>query len=467
MKTTGMVQRAAKLSGDLSIRTLDLHADIAALADRVTEQADTVERIGGVADRLEDGRRNVSSAVREAQDQATTARSVIDNSSRRLDTATNNVVDLIEQVSQIHDGLGSFNAALATVASVTDAITHIAAQIKLLSLNATIEAARAGESGRGFAVVAQEVRKLAQEAAAATRQIDTSVIALTGEASAMLQRISTGVDKARSAHDGTREIETLVASLNTLMLGLSDNTDSVAGNLEAIVGSVSGIRDGLNALTDTSSHNAADLVRLSDRLTQISDDHDFLLQHFSESGVVTPDSPYIEFALKAAQTTEATLLSDIAERRLTLATLFSDIYTPVPGTNPQQYDHSAEVRLVSAARPIQEVARALPGFFGMTWTDRNTYTAVQMAERSLPQRLDVAWNQQFSRHKQMLTEVGRQVLSYQDMRKACATTQPFIIKAYRRPLENGTVLLLKQVIASIHIDGRHWGILQLAYEDQG
>ena len=47
------------------------------------------------------------------------------------------------------------------------------------------------------------------------------------------------------------------------------------------------------------------------------------------------------------------------------------------------------------------------------------------------------------------------------------TTRPFLIKAYRRNVAGGGVLLLKQVIAAIHIGGRHWGILQLAYQDQG
>jgi methyl-accepting chemotaxis protein len=51
--------------------------------------------------------------------------------------------------------------------------------------------------------------------------------------------------------------------------------------------------------------------------------------------------------------------------------------------------------------------------------------------------------------------------------KQYRTTQPFLIKAYRRPLATGGVMLLKQVIASIHVQGRHWGILQLAYQDQG
>ena len=56
---------------------------------------------------------------------------------------------------------------------------------------------------------------------------------------------------------------------------------------------------------------------------------------------------------------------------------------------------------------------------------------------------------------------------HSDTREQCRTTQPFCIKAYRRPTAEGAIILLKQVIASIHICGRHWGVLQMAYQDQG
>jgi methyl-accepting chemotaxis protein len=459
MSIAQSVQHAARLSGDLGIRTLDLQANIAALAGRVADQAATVERIGVETDRLERDQQAVSIAARESKEKVGAAHAVIDDSVRRLSGANADVVDLIEQVSHIHAGLGAFNQALDTVAQVAGAISRITGQVNLLALNATIEAARAGDAGRGFAVVAQEVKKLALETAAATATIDRSVRTLTGEAGAMLSKVESGVDKARAAQSGTRQIEALTDELRRLVVGLSTDSDAVSGSLDSIVASVSGLRGGIDALTTGAADNAADLAQLSHLLTGVSDDTNVLLQHMTESGVETEDSAHVRFALAAAADIGTRLEADLEAGRLSADSLFDMTYTPVPGSDPPCFDHPAVPFFTAAARPHQEAAaRTLPGLFGLSLSDRGCFSAVQMPERSQPRRDDPQWNAEWSR-------VGR-IFDDPVQQRECRTTQPFRIKAYRRRLASGEVLLLKQVIASIHIGGRHWGILQLAYADR-
>jgi len=100
--------------------------------------------------------------------------------------------------------------AMKAIAEKVSIIEEIAYQTNLLALNAAIEAARAGEHGRGFAVVASEVRKLAERAQEAAREIGT----LTVSSVALAERTGHALDELVPAIKSTAELvqEVAVAS---------------------------------------------------------------------------------------------------------------------------------------------------------------------------------------------------------------------------------------------------------------
>lgn len=144
-----------------------------------------------------------------------------------------------------------FNAMAAIIrevrqhaAAITDMVVlvhAVADQTKLLALNASIEAARSGEAGRGFAVVAGEIRKLAEQSAAASRGIAESVQAMdrmtklaVGQAEELIGRVKDRLATASVAKHVLDEMMEEMADVHDRIINMQDDLQFLKGDLPAV-----------------------------------------------------------------------------------------------------------------------------------------------------------------------------------------------------------------------------------------
>ncbi len=157
-------------------------------------------------------------------------------------------------------------------------ISQIARQTNTLALNASIQAARAGEHGRGFAVVAEEVRKLAERAATATRQIESMVNTIqadTDEAVTAMtigsRQVAEGVDLAARTGARLEEIDAVINRLGELIDTMSTEAEEQAATAVVLAQSMR-VVSSTTAESTESTQEAADsatmLARLAERLRE-------------------------------------------------------------------------------------------------------------------------------------------------------------------------------------------------------
>ncbi len=180
----------------------------------------------------------------------------MESAMKSLDTATANVAER----------LAAINEKAVIIGSVVTTITKVAEQTNLLSVNAAIEAEKAGEYGRGFLVVAREIRRLADQTAQATLDIERMVEEMQGAVSTGVMEMDRFSDQVRRNVGDTRTISRSMSEI----IGSVDQANRSFGTVrEGMQSQATGAAQIAEAMTTLSSNakSSGEAVREFSRAT--------------------------------------------------------------------------------------------------------------------------------------------------------------------------------------------------------
>ena len=248
------------------IQVTSSSTEIAATAKQqeatVTEQAASTNQISTTA-------AEISATVNElvkTMDDVTNVAETTANEAVNSQTALANMEQTMRQMMNATTSIGSKLSVLsekaANINSVVTTITKVADQTNLLSLNAAIEAEKAGEYGVGFAVVATEIRRLADQTAVATWDIEQMVKEMQSAVSAGVMGMDKFSEEVRSGVDDVRDVSVQIAAIIEQVQALLPSFEAVHSGMQNQAQGAQQITESISQLSD-GTQQTADSLRQS------------------------------------------------------------------------------------------------------------------------------------------------------------------------------------------------------------
>lgn len=268
-----LVSQAQRSSVQVTTSVTEIAATSKQQQATATETAATTTEIGATSREIAATSRDLVRTMTEvtsAADQASILAGSGQQGLARMEETMHSVMGAADLVNSklaiLNEKAGNINQVVVTIVKVAD-------QTNLLSLNAAIEAEKAGEYGRGFAVVATEVRRLADQTAVATYDIEQMVREIQSAVSAGVM----GMDKfSEEVRRGMYEVTQVGEQLSQIIhqvQALAPRVLMVNEGMQAQATGAEQINQALVQLGDASSQTVESLRQASfaiDELSQVA-----------------------------------------------------------------------------------------------------------------------------------------------------------------------------------------------------
>ena len=229
-------------------------------------QSEEIEETSAAVVSLSQSVQQVSTNAAESARVADQSMAAAEKGQQAVQNAISSMNGLREQIQETSKRIKRLGESSQEIGEIVELISDITEQTNVLALNAAIQAASAGEAGRGFSVVAEEVQRLAERSADATKQIAAIVKTIqsdTHDTVAAMEVSTQGVVEGAKLSDAAgktlSEISEVSKTLAHLIAGISSATQDQAESTAKVAATMQDIK-AISAQTSEGTKLTADSI---------------------------------------------------------------------------------------------------------------------------------------------------------------------------------------------------------------
>jgi twitching motility protein PilJ len=213
---------------------------------------------------------DVSSSAMESANVARQSLAAAEEGQRAVQNSIAGMNEIREQIQETSKRIKRLGESSQEIGEIIELISDITEQTNVLALNAAIQAASAGEAGRGFSVVAEEVQRLAERSAEATKQIGALVRTIqtdTSDAVGAMEKSTQGVVEGAKLSDAAGQA---LSNIGRVSRQLAELIEQISQDTSVQARSAGGVAQSIQHILTVNEETSLGTQKTADSISQLS-----------------------------------------------------------------------------------------------------------------------------------------------------------------------------------------------------